>query len=156
MDLIPANAVKLLPIAAKLRNAPLFKDCLIHLTGPRTKPRYLKPTDPKLQWIARRTYNDVCATITKAQDHLLYSATTPRFDGDKACRSIAGIIISKGDFGRCHSQSNYRLNLPLYYRELYESLDGRSSEIVRTALAPSSRRTSFKTRAVQRLELAST
>jgi hypothetical protein len=133
--LIPANTVKLLPIAAKLRNTPLFKECLIHLTVPWTKPRYLELTDPKLQRVVRRAYNDVCATITKAYENLLYAANTPGFNGDKACRRIARNIISMAEFGMAHARANDRLNLPLYYRDLYESHDGSSSEIVRTVLA---------------------
>jgi hypothetical protein len=138
LDLIPDNAVKLLPIAAKLRNVPLFKDCLIHLTGPWTKPRHLELTDPKLQRAARRVYNGVCATVIKAQENLLLAASTEPLGRDKACKSIGENIISRAIFGGMHANEDDRLNLPFYYRQLcnYNVTSRRSLETFTRVLAP--------------------
>jgi hypothetical protein len=53
---IPENCVKLLEVSRKLRNKVLFKECLIHCTGPWRRPKYLLLKDLALKELCETAY----------------------------------------------------------------------------------------------------
>lgn len=54
-------------LATKLRNATLFRDILIHIANPWSRPMYLAFLDPKLIKAGQRGYDSIAVKIAKAQ-----------------------------------------------------------------------------------------
>lgn len=55
------HTVELFSAAAKLRNAFLFRECLIWIVGPNNAPKYTKLGDRQLRLIAKAAHSDLLA-----------------------------------------------------------------------------------------------
>ena len=60
---IPENCLVLLEVATTLKNPILFRECLIHATGPFHEPQYLRLKNEKLKQIVGRAYDGIFRII---------------------------------------------------------------------------------------------
>lgn len=65
------NAVKLFELAAKLRNARLFREALIWLVGDYENPSHGELSDPKLRMIAGWAYGEIARKVALVTNKLL-------------------------------------------------------------------------------------
>lgn len=115
--------MELLPIAATLKNKPLFKECLVHLTGPWSNPLWMQVKNPELRAIAERAHGKVLAEVGRFQQSLFGIASQMEKEewiefsakiGALACECM----VKDSKKGKC-------VLMPLYYRRLYD-LHGKS------------------------------
>jgi hypothetical protein len=103
--------------AAKLRNAMLFRDSLIFVTGPWSDPAYETLSDPKLKKIARRAWAEVAAKVGEAEGTItprrLYEATAVNGSGyiEEAYFWVA--------VNNAHFAETDETCLPSIYQDLY-------------------------------------
>jgi hypothetical protein len=103
--------------AAKLRNAMLFRDSLIFVTGPWSDPAYKTLSDPKLKKIARRARAEVAAKVGEAEGTItsrrLYEATAVN-GGGYIEKAYFWVAVNNAHFA--HTDETC---LPSIYRDLY-------------------------------------
>jgi len=64
---IPQRCIQLLKLSAKLRNAILFRECLIHICGPWNSPRYLTLPEGKLKQACKVAHGRLSSKILNTQ-----------------------------------------------------------------------------------------
>jgi len=67
-----SNALEILPLAVKLRNSILFKDCMIFALGPWTKPAYLDLKDSNLKQIAGQLHALLSTTLQRVDEEIMF------------------------------------------------------------------------------------
>jgi hypothetical protein len=65
------DCCKLLPVAKKLQNKILFKECLVHVVGPWNSPQSQSLEDPVLVRIASRARDEILIKIAEFQIDVL-------------------------------------------------------------------------------------
>lgn len=128
--------MELLPIAATLKNKPLFKECLIHLTGPWSNPLWQQVKNPELRAIAERAHGKVLAEVGRFQQSLFNIATQMEKEewidfnakiGALACECMVRTVSTNtsGSAIKTTSSTTKTMLMPLYYRRLYD-LNGKT------------------------------
>jgi hypothetical protein len=117
VESIWCNPCEVFVAAAKLRNALLFRDCLICLTGPWSEPEYEGLLDPRLKKIARRSYAEIGVKVAHAErkitEHRLQEVVNGKRHVDKAYTSVA---LNNAPFREIEG-----IYLPSIYRDLSKS-----------------------------------
>ncbi|EPE24699.1 hypothetical protein GLAREA_08552 [Glarea lozoyensis ATCC 20868] len=117
ISIIPANCIALLKISTKLRNKVLFKECVIHSTGPWNAPQFLNLDDPILKGICQKAYDGILAKSGKFFQSLLELNSK---DDERS-------VERDKDIARCARYSQqastrpgviWNINMPCFYREL--------------------------------------
>jgi hypothetical protein len=67
-----ANALEILPLAAKPRNSILFKDCMTFVLGPWTKPAYVGLKDSNLKQIAAQLHALLSTTLQRVEEEIMF------------------------------------------------------------------------------------
>jgi hypothetical protein len=117
VESIWCNPCEVFVAAAKLRNALLFRDCLICLTGPWSEPEYEGLLDPRLKKIARRSYAEIGVKVAHAErkitEHRFQEVVNGKRHVDKAYTSVA---LNNAPFREIEG-----IYLPSIYRDLSKS-----------------------------------
>ncbi|CAG8962365.1 hypothetical protein HYFRA_00014162 [Hymenoscyphus fraxineus] len=126
VESIAKECRNLLETAARLRNKLLFKECLIHLTGPWIKPQYLSLQEPLLKAAGEKAYESILILIAKYHEETLrlthhsygrnVKVENLQFEVSEYC-TMDEINPSLLITGRPKIEK--RLRLPEYYRKLY-------------------------------------
>jgi hypothetical protein len=133
---VPANPLKFLPIAAKLRNALLFKESLIQAIGPWKSPRYLQLTDSNLKQAAIRAFGALSTSIVKVQCQLLAATQgLPTNYGSHEWGKRINAYI-EGNLSLCYSNSDGVLNLPHFIRRMHNCVCGENNTTLVHLLFP--------------------
>ncbi len=116
---IRIEALSLFVVAAKLRNALLFRECLIWIVGPHEKPDYLELTDHKLRRVARLAHGDISIRLSTVQKALWRIA---KDDWANDWRSSWDAKLFR-DLDHCgktgsNTQNMYQLRYPWFLRSL--------------------------------------
>jgi hypothetical protein len=112
------TCVQLLPVATKLQNKYLFKECLIHVVGPWDSPRSQYLDDPVLIQIAQKTRDEILLKITACRIEIfnqLVSKVNPTIQAQSTNFANPASEASWRDHG-----SN-KVILPQYFRAVYEN-----------------------------------
>lgn len=109
-------AHKLLPLAVKLRNQILFRDCLIWTVSDWDNNLIDEIEDPKLKSIARRAYNAIGCQVAKALQRV-QQAQTKADHGSFKAQSISRVI----DAAKSECFIKDRVCIPAYLRRIHVS-----------------------------------
>jgi hypothetical protein len=110
------DCCELLPVAQKLQNKILFKECLIHVVGPWSSPRSRNLKDPVLIQIAQRAREDILMKIGEFQTNLLDQMA----GGDSRNMSTYGSHLLLPAV-RAKDFRTKKVRLPEYYRAIYNA-----------------------------------
>jgi hypothetical protein len=97
---IRCHSVSLFPVAVKLRNTLLFRECLIWIVGPWRNPKFKQLLDPKLRQIARCVHGEISTQVLSVYADITRSLCVKDASEDKGLeteRSKAVSIIFKHD-----------------------------------------------------------
>jgi hypothetical protein len=118
---VQRQSCTLLQVAHKLKHKLLFKECLVHVTGPwdiENLPRAKDLTDPVLIKIALRARDDIYQKIGRFEANLLHLAVKDYpYNWDKSSKKIRSMAMSTLHPGKCE------IVLPAYYRALADAAD---------------------------------
>jgi hypothetical protein len=118
---IPENCVKLLEVSRKLRNKVLFKECLIHCTGPWRRPKYLLLKDLALKELCETAYQRILQKIGIFFQELLENV--PSSHRESLQELAMTLLQTAPSYTYSVSQGDMaRMNLPQYFRNLQKSL----------------------------------
>jgi hypothetical protein len=119
---ISEHCCGLLSDAYKLRIAILFRECLVHASGPWTMPRYRKITGPKLRRVCDAARNKISSNLNVVHYHLLHYST-----------SIPEVGPSMMKAAKLASKNGEQLIHPVYFRTLMDTgYTSKNSIIVET------------------------
>jgi len=125
---IPVKAVELLPLAAQLHHAILFRECMIHIVGRWSDPRVESIRDVKLRKLAEAARNTISSKIVLAHSRLMLEV------GETQVNSYLPVTKTCSPFNVMYSNiaaDVYKINkqsfsLPIFYRRLSLSSSIRS------------------------------
>ena len=111
------EALEVLPVAAKLRNELLFRECLIFLLGPYNRPEYTDIDDPKLRKVGEHAFTKLSARLGQTQKALWDRATSDissdRLNADHKIEFL-GKLAKPARF-------EGEVQFPVYYRALFDT-----------------------------------
>ncbi|KAH7319429.1 hypothetical protein BKA65DRAFT_569797 [Rhexocercosporidium sp. MPI-PUGE-AT-0058] len=114
---LPGSTSKVIAIAAKMHNEQLFRECLVHLVNPWTSPRYTSLEEPPLLHAAKLAHNQLCASVSNAQEALLLAANDNRvgaMDGTVWEKAVGGLLFRGASDFVCGG----RVILPGFFRSI--------------------------------------
>jgi hypothetical protein len=124
-DEVPERKFELFPIAVKLRNQLLFRECLILLLGPFSNPSFKRLEDSNLKLVAKAAFEKLTAKFGKTQQYIWERASAPMvIDGIGSKERIKiltdALTEAKGE--------REELHFPVYYRII--SKNGRNGRYI--------------------------
>jgi hypothetical protein len=108
----------MIELAFKLRNAALYRQCLIHAMGPWTQPKYLKINNQSLKAIASTSHQRLTETVFRVQNYIL-ALLAIRDSGLVTSFQQAKLAAASSCLKRPPSNPP-SLILPRFYRTLYQ------------------------------------
>lgn len=117
---IPDNRCEVFKLAAKIRNKLLFREALVWIMGPWTRPNYEHLEDPKLRKIAHRAYTEITSMIAAIDYHLLKDISDEVFVGNWPIQHIA--VKQAMDKATEKAVNRSGFSMPIYFRELDHAL----------------------------------
>lgn len=117
---ITKNCLKLLSISAELRNKLLFRESLVHSTGPWETPQYLDLTDPVSKKICDEAYKKIHVTIMSfTQRMLLYmTSSTAQTVHEECSKMLFECAQGCRNESMDPRESHNTFNLPRYLRNI--------------------------------------
>lgn len=83
---LPGRATSIIVTATKLKNAELFKECIVHVVNPSTSPRYTMIEDEACKKAAERAHHKLSTVVGKVYEELLLGGDS--FDWDNGLGEV--------------------------------------------------------------------
>ncbi|TVY52980.1 hypothetical protein LSUE1_G010062 [Lachnellula suecica] len=125
---------EIIPIAAKIRNSLLYRECLIHTMAPWSKPRYLLIEDEDLRRLAAAAYAKLERMVWQTHSEILNEFLGFNVDAIMLFQSAQLFAARFSNTSLASGQSG--VALPQMYWLLYEEPSARVSVIFKYAIQP--------------------
>lgn len=116
-----------LVLAAQLRNAELFRDCVMYAINPWTDPHYHTyrkhlAAHPKIEEVVNQTWSRNCLEVCSYQDQILIALSSASSQEEKEYHEVAR-SCRKSCLIDSILEPGADISWPRYVRKLYDTLD---------------------------------
>jgi hypothetical protein len=136
---IRGQCLELLPVALKLRNAVLYKDCMSFAMGPWSSPKYNSLEDKKLKQYGALAHHKIICKVLEVERLIKITLAGKQYpyNHDAYARSFNTEYSSAVNLAYTYNEQNSGvLKIPLLFRSLHSSSTTGPMNAIKASIAP--------------------